>query len=197
MTATDGPPGERSPREDDDHNILRAVIFLLTERGFAGVTMLAIAKEAGVPLATLSALYPDRDALVIGAVQLQVPRLRIPDTGDLAADIRSWLGFLNERLRQPQRTRLIATLMDEATRNPAIATALQNGVTAPVRADLRTMFERAVARGDMRPGINLDVAIDLAVGPMYLRQLESFRPADEDFVNELAALVFAAVSSAR
>lgn len=196
MTDFDAPPKGRHSGAADDVDVLRAVIFLLSERGYGGVTMPAIAKEVGISLATLSQRYPDRDAAVIAALHLQVPQLRIPDTGGLASDIRAWLGFLNDRLLQPRRTRVIATLLDEATRNPAIATAIQDGMTAQVRAELRSMFERAAARGEMRPGIDLDVAIDLAVGPIFLRQLESYRPTGDDFIDELAALVVTAVSCA-
>lgn len=193
MTVTDGSPQEPSRNEIADDKILFAVIFLLSQRGFAGATMLAIAKEAGVSMAALSERYPDRDAVVIAALHMQLPRSEFSDTGALDTDLRAWLGFLNARLRVPERTRLIATLLDEATRNPAIAQALHEGVAGPLRDDLRAVFERAHTRGEIRPGVNLDVAIDIAVAPIYLRRLESFRPADDDFVDRLVELLLAAV----
>ena len=170
------------------------MVFLLSERGFAGLTMLALAKEAGVSMATLGARYEDRDAAVVGALHLLVQRLDVPAKGTLDTELRAWLGVLNDQLNEPRSTRLISALLDEATRNPVIAQALNTGVTAPVRTDLKNMFERAVARGEMRADVDLEVAVDLTVGPIYLRHLESVRPTGDAFIDEHAGLVLAAVS---
>ena len=41
----------------------------------------------------------------------------------------------------------------------------------PRRAAMRAIFERAVARGEVRADVDLEVAVDLTAGPMIYRLL--------------------------
>ncbi len=183
----------RSPAADTA--IRDATFRLLTEHGFSGTTMTAIAKSAGVSSATLYRRYSCLNDVVIDALSHQVRDHRMPDLGDLSSDLRAWLKQLVSRLTHPRGARLIAALLDEAARNPDIAEALYNNVSAPLRRDVALMFERAIERGEMRADVDIELAIDLAVGPIYLRRLESVRPIDHDLYNRLADMVLAAIGT--
>ena len=44
------------------------------------------------------------------------------------------------------------------------------------------MITRAAERGELRPGIDEEVALDLALGPLYVRTLVTRQPIDDAFI---------------
>lgn len=178
-----------------DRAILDATMRLLGEGGFAGTTMTAIARSAGVSTATLYRRYSSRESVVIDALSRQIEHHRMPDTGALDSDLRAWLRFLIKRLTHPSGARLVAALLDESTRNSEMAIALYEHVSRPLRDDVSAMFERAIDRGEMRSDVDLELAIDLAIGPIYLRRLESVRSVDAGLADRLTDMVLGAVAT--
>ncbi len=184
----------RPRSRDADRKILDATISLLIQSGFAGTTMAAIARSAGVSTATLYRRYGNLTEVVIASLAARSERQSVPDTGSLADDLRKFLGALCQHLSNPENTRLLTALLDEAARNPQLAQALYDSVSAPSRVNIATMFERAIARGEINPEVDLELVIDLAVGPIYLRRLENVRPIEHDLADRLTALVLAALT---
>jgi hypothetical protein len=55
------------------------------------------------------------------------------------------------------------------------------------------MLARAEDRGELRPGLDYELIIDLLFGPLNLRWLLTGQPVTEQGANDLADLVVAAV----
>jgi hypothetical protein len=53
------------------------------------------------------------------------------------------------------------------------------------RAGTLAMFERAIARGELRTDIDADIAADVLTGPVFYRHLVSHMPIDAAYVDRL------------
>jgi hypothetical protein len=47
---------------------------------------------------------------------------------------------------------------------------------------MRVMIRRATERGELRPGVDEETALDLALGPLYVRTLITRQPIDDAFI---------------
>src|SRR5215471_744924 len=85
-----------------EHAILRAAAEELTESGYAGLTMDRVARRAGTNKNTIYRRWPNRAALGIAAYHtLAVAALRVPDTGELRADVLELLRAANRTWSSP------------------------------------------------------------------------------------------------
>ena len=60
-----------------------------------------------------------------------------------------------------------------------VAAAVRETFLAPRRAALREVLERAVERGELRPDIDRELALDFLGGPLFYRLLITGGPLDE------------------
>ena len=165
MSRRNGPGRPRS--EAADRAILDASVELLASRGLAGLTLEGVAERAGCSKATIYRRWPSKLHLVVESVS-RLPPLPEPDTGDLARDLRALLRGFVAILDTTPLSRVMPTLVGELAHDPELAALLAPHWGAR-RAPLRRVLARAVERGDLRPGIDLDLAIDLLIGPLLAR----------------------------
>jgi hypothetical protein len=57
------------------------------------------------------------------------------------------------------------------------------------------MLDRAAARGELRPGLDADVVLDLVFGPLYHRLLITGEPVTTRVMRELTDLVLRAIAT--
>jgi hypothetical protein len=62
---------------------------------------------------------------------------------------------------------MVGTLLIEERRNPELFQIFREKAIHPRRAQLRMILERGVQRGDIRPDVDLDVAMETLVGALY------------------------------
>src|ERR1700761_2468519 len=74
-------PGGRARNPELDGAITTATTALLEERGFAELTIEAIARRAGVSRATVYRRWPNLDALLAHVLRGVVREIPIPDRG--------------------------------------------------------------------------------------------------------------------
>jgi len=148
--------------------IAAAALRLLTEQGFAHLTMEGIAREAGVGKPALYRRFADKAALVEHMISSQLPAFEVPDLGDTRKELRLSLqrGLPEDG---PAYVRLIGGLIAEQDRHPELIAAFRANVLLPRRAIGRALIERGQTRGDVRAGINPEEAIDLIAGPFLAR----------------------------
>jgi AcrR family transcriptional regulator len=148
--------------------ILTATLALLSRRGFAGTTIDAVAAEAGVGKPAIYRRYADKVRLTIAAIATRLPELEVPDLDDSRAEMRlalarGWPADADGYLA------LIGGLAAEHRRHPELIEAFRAQLLLPRRAVGRTVIERAQARGDVRPDIDPEMAMDLFSGPLLAR----------------------------
>ena len=137
------PPGRpRDPRADAA--ILTAVVELLAEVGFGGLTVDAVAHRAGVGKATIYRRWDGKEQLVLDALSTEVQLMATPDTGDLATDLLQIYEPMAEPVAQQSATRLMPALAAEAAVNPELADRLRSFV-AMRRGAARDALQRAMS----------------------------------------------------
>jgi AcrR family transcriptional regulator len=130
--------------------------------------------------------------LVAGALAVRARSiLTAPDTGSLRSDLLEHLGAISRALSAPIG-QAIAGLVVGARRMPELAGALRRGFVAARRAEVAELLQRADERGELDPGLDRELAIDLLVSPLWYRALVWGEMLDAE---RLTALVDAVLPS--
>jgi hypothetical protein len=72
---------------------------------------------------------------------------------------------------------------------PELARAVRDGFLAGRRAALSEVLRRGVERGDLRPDLDLELALDVLGGPLFYRLLVTGGPLDEQLAEGVADLI--------
>ncbi|MEE9609247.1 MAG: TetR/AcrR family transcriptional regulator [Myxococcota bacterium] len=156
------------PRSEEAHQaILDATLELLVEVGFSALTVEGVASRAGVGKATIYRRWPSKLPLVIEAFR-QLPSLREVDTGNLVDDLSTMLRDYLQLFHSTPLATVLPSLAGERAHNPQLSEVLDPVITQR-RRPLIGALERAVERGELPPGLDLELAADLIVGPIAVR----------------------------
>lgn len=164
--------GRGRPRDPaTDERITAAAAELLLQRGFDKMTVDDVAAKAGVGKATVYRRWPSKDDLAVAAMgTLFAAEIPEPDTGsieqDLAESYRAVLVFLNS----PQGAAFLRMSIAESVRDERIA-ALYRASTERREDEARRTFERAIARGEVRPDADIDTAVQWLGGMITTRTI--------------------------
>jgi AcrR family transcriptional regulator len=168
-----------------DHAILEAALLEYAERGFEGMSVDAVAARAGVSKATIYRRYPSKLELVIAAAyQASDENAPKPDTGSLRGDLRAALGSLCALMNQETLGCVVRMVIADAVRHPDFARLHAEFVRSRRRGTIAAL-ERAIGRGELRPDVDVEVAADFVVAPLFYRHLVSRMPLDSAYVDEV------------
>ncbi|HWG02409.1 MAG TPA: TetR/AcrR family transcriptional regulator [Trebonia sp.] len=165
--------------------ILAAATELMLARGLSAVSMDAIAERAGVSKATIYRWWPTKETLALDALyaELTEPCPDPPDTGTLRGDLHSLLLGWLERTGDRPWGRVIGALLTEAATDAKFGALYRERYVEPRRAQIRTIFQRAVGRDEIGVGTDVEAAIDLLYGALYHRLLHGHAPLSSEFVD--------------
>jgi AcrR family transcriptional regulator len=178
--------------------ILAAAAELLLERGLGAVSMDAVAAQAGVSKATIYRWWPSKETLALDALYHEwaiagpAPRETGSLSGDLLSLLRPWVRLVGKR----PYGRVIAALVAEAQADPAFAEQYRERFVEPRRDQARPILQRAIERGELPAGTDIELALDLLYGPLYHRLLHGHAPLDERFLGDLVDTVVAGLRAA-
>ena len=118
MTTERKPPGR--PRDPEaDRAILQATLKLLTEQGYAGMSVERVASEAGVGKTTIYRRYASKEELATAAVgALRDDLGPPPDTGSTRTDIVEMIVRAQGALERGPGFAMIGALLVEERRSP-------------------------------------------------------------------------------
>jgi AcrR family transcriptional regulator len=171
--------------------ILTAALELMAERGVRDLRMDDVAERAGVGKATIYRRYRSKDALVSDAIATLVSEIAIPDTGSTRADLLALMRQAVELYSGSLAARLMPAVLEETRRNPGLATTVRDEFLAGRRAALGLVLKRGVRRGDLRRGLDLELALDVLAGPLFYRLLVTGGPIDERLAEGVVDLIMA------
>jgi len=173
--------------------VLEAADDLLAERGFAGVTIEGIAARAGVAKQTIYRWWDSKTAILFDALTQDAEEFfTSADTGDLGSDLRARLREVAAFLTTTDAGAVARALAGQAQHDPAVAARFGAEFTAPQRALDRAPFLRALARGDLASGTDIDLAIDQLTGPVYYRVLITRQAVPPEFTDAVVDAFLAA-----
>ena len=192
-TSTATRPG-RQRSEACDSAILAATLQLLSETGYAGLTVAAVIERSGVSSATLYRRWPTKQHLVAAAVATLVPEPANTDTGSLAGDLAAFVQHVAQSI-SVRHEDVADALSIEKKRNPELAAALREHFLAPRLAELRGILLRAKRRGEVHTVPPVEVTLSLVVGPIYHRAFHLGEPLTPAFVRTATAYALRALQA--
>jgi AcrR family transcriptional regulator len=202
MVGTEGgAPGARRgpgrPREERVTGaVLEAVLALATEQGVEAVTMDAVAARAGVSKPAIYRRWKSKQELVIAAAETRIGLLTVPDLGDLRAELRVILTARLEAYRLPGTARLLAELVGAVARTEEPGGGEYARYAQRAMGQTRTVIERGIARGQVRPEVDVRSVVTMVAAPLVYRLVVESELPTSALVDDVVELVARAVAPA-
>jgi AcrR family transcriptional regulator len=189
-SATTGATRGRPRSDQVDRAILHAASALLAERGLDAMTIEDVAARAGVGKSSIYRRWPTKGTLALDAFLdsflAQQPRV---DTGALEEDLAEALTLWSAAVVGTPTGRALVGLIAESQLDQELARGWIERVMKPVRAQHRTMVERAIERGEIPVESDVDVIMDLLYGAAYHRLLQGHLAITPAFIETVARMV--------
>ncbi|NEW43336.1 TetR/AcrR family transcriptional regulator [Nocardia cyriacigeorgica] len=155
------------PRESRvDHSIAAAVRGLLEERGYASLTVDAVAARAGVSKAAIYRRYATKQEMTF-AVLLHDLREDPPgDTGSLRGDLGALAERIGEQLSRSSSD-VMTGLLADVRADASLGDRFAGTYLAVERTIITTLLDRAVSRGELSRRPDPAVVHVLLLGPLF------------------------------
>lgn len=187
--------GAGRPRDVSiDDAVLGTALRQLARGGFSGLSLSAVAAEAGTSRPAIYRRWPDKESLVIDAIA-RLAQVAPPATGDdpfedLVAELEHFRHCITEAAALP-----LAGLMLGDGVNDALRDKYDDLVVAPRRARIRSCLQRGIDGGALAADADLAIAGTFLTGSWYSLAIARV-PAPEDWARRTATLVWRACASA-
>ena len=174
----------RPRRADADEAILNAALELLAETGAAGFSMDVLAQRAGVGKATIYRRWASKEALVLDALRTATAPIPVPDEGDLRADLSAYTDALVERFGGGRGSDVLPHLIAASCYDDQLRASLDDYTRGRQRT-IRLILRRGIERGELPPDTDVDLLVDVILGPFLYRHLLTGAPVDRKFARRL------------
>lgn len=182
-------PAGRPREARTDRAIVAAALELMAERGISNLRVEDVASRARVGKAAIYRRYRSKDELVTAAVAGIVSEIAIPDAGSTHADLLVLMSEAVEVYSDALAAGLMPSLVEAMRGNPDLARTVRKGFLAGRRQALARVLERGIARGDLRPDLDRELALDVLGGPLFYRLLITGGPIDEHLAGGVVDLI--------
>ena len=170
--------------------ILSAASELLEMKSLRDVTAEAIAERAGTSKATIYKWWPNKNHVALDAF-LKRTQAEIPtsDTGCALRDFTDQL-ILATRFYKSPRGRLLTQFIAEGQNDPELLRLFRERFLKQRRQSVRAIWEKAVARGEIRADVECELFIDLMYSPLVYRLLVGHNPLSDADAAAVVEAVF-------
>jgi AcrR family transcriptional regulator len=158
-------------------------LALVVEHGYEKLTMDQIAEATRSSKATLYRQWGSKSALVVEALTCMGDvEPDLPDTGSLRGDLLRMVDSKESQGHEHDGD-LIAAIMHAVRRDAELAEAVRTQIVDPGRAGIRSVVDRAVARGEVAADCPALEFIDYAfTAPVVLHHLFEGTEPSTDFL---------------
>jgi AcrR family transcriptional regulator len=182
-------PRRGRPRSVEvDEAVLAATVELAGEVGVSRLSMDDVAVRAKVSKATIYRRWASKEALVLDALRAAMVPIEDEDTGSLRSDLEHYLRELVKRFRSGKMRDVLPHLIGVACHDSNLRCSLDDYMQTR-RVPLHLILARGVERGELPANTDLDVLIDVILGPFAYRKLLAHTQIDDDFAEKLVAIV--------
>lgn len=191
------PPSGAAVMQSGVTDALAAAFFHEWARvGYAALSLERVAKNAGAGKAALYRRWPSKAAMASDLLsKVGLTLFELPDTGSLETDVLGFLTSLRRVLQNPIVRRVVLDLYAEIDREPILKAAIR-----PFQDDRRnrvkTLTERAIARGEAPSSIDRETAADFMISPLFWRVAVTAGRSDRRHLERLARMTAAAIAAA-
>src|SRR3954447_7064368 len=177
----------RDPRVDDA--VRTATLELLVEEGYQATSIQAIARRAGVSAPTIYRRWANKAELIEEAV-FPAPFIEPTErTGDLRRDLATYCAGIIEHLGDPAVRAAIPGLLTEYQTDPEMWQRLLRRSVTPMREAFAAFLDRT----KRTPVGSVDVLFDVMIGSLFVRAIYTGSAGADQFADEVAAIVTAAL----
>ena len=180
--STQGTPKRGRPRDPEaDRAIIRATLKLLTERGYAGMSVEQVASEAKVGKTTIYRRYNSKEELAAAAVStLKADRGAPCDTGSVRTDMVEMIIQNQTMLERGPGFAMIGALLVEERRNPYLLELFRERIIRARRDEAMTILQRGIERGEIRADADIEVAFHALIGSILARHILGTRESQDE-----------------
>lgn len=182
MTTMADPRAHRRTGEELVAAVHAAALAEIAAHGLRGASMDGIARRAGTGKAALYRRWSNvRDLgldVFLTTMATAVPQ-SYPDTGSLRGDLLGSMRSFIEVLRGPLQT-VLRELISESAHDPALVEEFRVRMADPMNAELTTVVQRAIIRGEVPAGEIDPLVYELPEALVLHRLLLSGEVIDED-----------------
>ncbi len=144
--------------------ILDAAMELIATEGYGSCSIEATSAKSGVAKPTIYRRYSNRHEVALAALDDGMYLKEAPNTGSLAFDLRAMVAIMVEGLLDDQGIRVISTVIVEEKRRPELLGMVRQKWIWPRQRLIKEVLKRGRWRGEVRPGLDLDVAGIMILG---------------------------------
>ncbi|MEU8319369.1 TetR/AcrR family transcriptional regulator [Nonomuraea sp. NPDC048881] len=190
-------PARRSERSRQA--ILQAARELVSEVGYAKVSVEAIAARAGVGKQTIYRWWRSKGAVVFDSFLALSEGghgdqgVTLPDTGDIEADLKTVMRATVAEFADPGFEAPIRALNLEIVADPELAAQYREKLAGPVDEAKKARLRSAQQAGQLAPDADLDLALELLYAPLYQRWLLRTGPLTPQYADALVDLALKAL----
>jgi AcrR family transcriptional regulator len=179
----------RTRDEAARRRVLDSARDLVCQLGPRAVTVDEIAAAAGVGKQTIYRWWPSKSSVIMDALI----ELTDPDPADLPDSTYEAVRLQLHRVADMFASRngdLIRELVADSQGDPALAQDFRDRFFAHRRARGAATLEHGIATGELRPDLDVDDALDVLYGPLWLRLLVGHRPLSRASADHVLDLVW-------
>jgi AcrR family transcriptional regulator len=120
--------------------------------------------------ATIYRRWASKEALALELLmELAAPHIAVHVSGDTRAELLAAVTNAMRALTDTPFGPVIRALLSQIATNPVLGDPFRASVVQARRGEVARAIERGIARRDLRPDADIDVATELLVGPVYFR----------------------------
>ena len=177
----------RDPRVEDA--VRAATLELLVDEGYQATSIQAIARRAGVSAPTIYRRWSNKAEVIEEAV-FPTPFIEPTETtGDLRRDLATYCRGIIEHLGDPAVRAAIPGLLTEYQTDPEMWQRLLRRSVTPMRHAFAAFLDRT----KRAPVGSVDVLFEVMIGSLFVRAINSGSAGADDYADEVAAIVTAAL----
>lgn len=181
--------GGRPRNSEIDRHVLEVALRHLRNLGLPGLSVAAVAEEAGTTRAAVYRRWSGRVELVVAALATIGDDDPVAASGDPFADLVAELARFRRFVVEHDATALVAVALVEGT-DPAVRAQVRSRLVEPCRARLRECLRAGVEAGLLRAHADHTTAEDLLTGSWLGHAARGEELAD-DWAPRTAAIVWA------
>ncbi len=174
-----------------DEAAFAAVLALLDEGGYAGLSLEGVARRAGVSRPSLYRRWPSKAALVVDALASVAGTDPAPDTGCLEGDLLAVQQDMAALYDTAFARRVVPALLGDLASQPELAQCFRATYVLPRRSSVHRALSRAQRRGEIPEVADPELICDLLAGPLLLEAFVLDRPIDDAYARSTVTAAMA------
>jgi AcrR family transcriptional regulator len=184
-----GPAAGRRPgrprSERAEQAIIEATLEMFAEGGAGGVCVEAIAARAGVGKATVYRRWHGKEDLLLDALGSLKSPLPTPGGVSVREDLITLLTVMSQDAADPRRVRQYTLLLGEGEKYPRLMARYAETFIEPRRGVIRSVLRRGIETGELRPDIDVEIAMLTLTGAAMTRGKCETIPRTPEFAERM------------